>query len=46
MNPFNYISIAEGDNFYDRVDETKRIVDTLKGGNNIVLMETLPCKRR
>jgi hypothetical protein len=46
MNPFNYISIAEGDNFYDRVDETKRIVDTLKGGNNIVLMEPLPCKRR
>jgi len=37
MNPFNYISIAEGDNFYDRTDETKRIVDTLTGGNNIVL---------
>jgi len=37
MNPFNYISIAEGDNFYDRKEETKRIVDTLEGGNNIVL---------
>ncbi len=37
MNPFNYISIAEGDNFYDRVEETKRVVDTLKGGNNLVL---------
>ena len=37
MNPFNYISIAEGDNFYDRKEETKRIVDTLSGGNNIVL---------
>ena len=37
MNPFNYISIAEGDNFYDRTDETKRIVDALAGGNNIVL---------
>lgn len=37
MNPFNYISIAEGDNFYDRKEETKRIVDTLQGGNNIVL---------
>lgn len=37
MNPFNYISIAEGDNFYDRVEETKRIVDTLQGGNNLVL---------
>lgn len=37
MNPFNYISIAEGDNFYERKDETKRIVDTLQGGNNLVL---------
>jgi hypothetical protein len=37
MNPFNYISIAQGDNFYDRVEETKRIVDTLQGGNNLVL---------
>ena len=37
MNPFNYISIAEGDNFYDRVEETQRIVHTLQGGNNIVL---------
>lgn len=37
MNPFNYISVAEGDNFYDRVEETKRIVDTLYGGNNLVL---------
>ena len=37
MNPFNYISIAEGDNFYDRVEETKRVVNTLEGGNNIVL---------
>ncbi len=37
MNPFNYISIAEGDSFYDRKEETKRIVDTLQGGNNIVL---------
>lgn len=37
MNPFNYISVAEGDNFYDRKDETERIVNTLAGGNNIVL---------
>ena len=37
MNPFNYISVAEGDNFYDRKEETSRIVDTLAGGNNIVL---------
>lgn len=38
MNPFNYISIAQGDNFYDRIEETKRIVDTLQGGNNLVLL--------
>lgn len=37
MNPFNYISIAQGDNFYDRKEETQRIVKTLSGGNNIVL---------
>ena len=37
MNPFNYISIAQGDSFYDRKEETERIVATLKGGNNIVL---------
>ena len=38
MNPFNYISIAQGDNFYDRKEETQRIVKTLSGGNNIVLL--------
>lgn len=37
MNPFNYISVAEGDSFYDRKEETARIVNTLAGGNNIVL---------
>lgn len=38
MNPFNYISIAQGDNFYDRTEETERMVKTLSGGNNIVLL--------
>lgn len=38
MNPFNYISIAQGDNFYDRTEETQRLVKTLFGGNNIVLL--------
>ena len=38
VNPFNYISIAQGDNFYDRTDETQRMVKTLSGGNNIVLL--------
>ena len=37
MNPFNYISIAQGDSFYDRKEETERIVKTLSGGNNMVL---------
>ncbi|MBO7624298.1 MAG: hypothetical protein J6S82_03210 [Bacteroidales bacterium] len=37
MNPFNYISIAQGDGFYDRTEETLRMVKTLAGGNNIVL---------
>lgn len=37
MNPFNYISIAQGDYFYDRKYETERIVNTLVGGNNVVL---------
>lgn len=38
MNPFNYISIARGDGFYDRAEETERLVKTLSGGNNIVLL--------
>ena len=38
VNPFNYISIAQGDNFYDRTEETERMVKTLSGGNNIVLL--------
>lgn len=38
MNPFNYISIARGDGFYDRAEETERLVKTLSGDNNIVLL--------
>ncbi|GHV51709.1 ATPase [Bacteroidia bacterium] len=37
MNPFNYGTIARGDNFYDRKVECTRIVETLSGGNNLVL---------
>ena len=37
MNPFTYDSIASGDSFYDRKDETQRVVQTLLGGNNMVL---------
>jgi len=37
MNPFSYGTIAKGANFYDREKDCKRIVDTLAGGNNLVL---------
>ncbi len=37
MNPFSYGTIATGDNFYDRKDESARIIETLTGGNNMVL---------
>ncbi|MDR0829533.1 MAG: ATP-binding protein [Prevotellaceae bacterium] len=37
MNPFTYGTIVKGDNFYDRTDECSRIVQTLLGGNNLVL---------
>ncbi|MCD6347196.1 MAG: ATP-binding protein [Bacteroidales bacterium] len=37
MNPFQYANIVEGDFFYDRKKELKRIVQTLEGGNNLVL---------
>lgn len=37
MNPFIYDSIAQGDTFYDRTEETQQLVDTLVGGNNVVL---------
>jgi AAA+ ATPase superfamily predicted ATPase len=37
MNPFKYGAIVRGDDFYDRKEECSRIVETLLGGNNIVL---------
>lgn len=37
MNPFSYGTIVRDNNFYDRKEECKRIVDTLSGGNNMVL---------
>ncbi|MDR0688524.1 MAG: ATP-binding protein [Prevotellaceae bacterium] len=37
MNPFSYGAAVKGENFYDRKEDCKRIVDTLAGGNNLVL---------
>jgi len=37
MNPFSYGTIVKGSNFYDREEECSHIVNTLSGGNNIVL---------
>jgi AAA+ ATPase superfamily predicted ATPase len=37
MNPFKYGTIVHGEDFYDRKEECSRIVETLMGGNNIVL---------
>jgi len=41
MNPFSYGTIVKADNFYDRKEDTKRLVDTLSGGNNAVLYAPL-----
>ncbi|MCL2435573.1 MAG: ATP-binding protein [Lentimicrobiaceae bacterium] len=37
MNPFSYGTIVKGGSFYDRKEECARIVNTLSGGNNMVL---------
>jgi hypothetical protein len=37
MNPFKYGTIVHGEDFFDRKEECSRIVETLRGGNNIVL---------
>jgi len=37
MNPFLYGIIVKGQHFYDRKEECSRIVNTLSGGNNMVL---------
>ena len=36
-NPFSYGTVVRGDDFYDRKDETQRLVSTLESGNNVVL---------
>jgi len=37
MNPFSYGTVVKEPYFFNRHDELKRIVETLKGGNNLVL---------
>ena len=37
MNPFRFGSIVRGDYFYDRKEESERIISTLANGNNLVL---------
>lgn len=37
MNPFQFGSVVRGEYFFDRKEETARVVDTLSGGNNLVL---------
>ncbi len=37
MNPFHYGNIVSGEYFYNREQELQRIVQTLKGGNNLML---------
>jgi AAA+ ATPase superfamily predicted ATPase len=37
MNPFSYGTIVRGNDFYDRKEECAHIVETLSGGNNLVL---------
>lgn len=36
MNPFTYGTVVKGENFYDREEDCKHIVDILAGGNNLV----------
>lgn len=37
MNPFIYSTVVKGENFYDREEECKHIVDTLVGFNSIIM---------
>lgn len=37
MNPFVYGTVVKEPNFFDRKEELRRIVETLSGGNNLVL---------
>lgn len=36
-NPFSFGTIVRGDNFFNRAAESKYIIDTLVGGNNLIL---------
>src|SRR5271157_3227078 len=38
MNPFSYGTIVRGPYFFDRIVECERVVSTLAGGNNLVLL--------
>ena len=37
MNPFSYGTVVKANNFYDRKTECTKLVNTLSGGNNVVL---------
>jgi len=37
MNPFSYGTIVKEPYFFDRIEEKERIVNTVSGGNNLVL---------
>lgn len=37
MNPFSFGTVVREPYFFDRKEEIKRIINTLKGGNNLVL---------
>src|SRR5215469_11811360 len=37
MNPFLYGTVVISENFYDRKEESARIIATLSGGNNMIL---------
>ena len=37
MNPFRYGTVVQGPYFFDRDKEKRKIVDVVKGGNNLVL---------
>lgn len=37
MNPFKFGTIVMGEQFYDRESESKKIIETLVSGNNVVL---------
>jgi len=37
MNPFSYGTVVKEPYFFNRTEEVRRIVDTLGGGNNLVL---------